>query len=208
MNCGCCKLEFVLAQVPKAVPDTACGTHVWGMKAREHSSVWVLAVLAEGIGNSLAMEAMVCDSIYAFTGHGSGFWGRIAAALLPAVGIPSSLWSSVSVVSFTLPCHMHKQKHCIWRDAALGNRQGDHLGLAYSSALFSLLAYGTAHGVVSRCHLIRMSHSPKSSPIHFLHRRWHLLWHLCVAVIKYPHKKEFREKGFYFGSQFQKGQSP
>lgn len=58
MNCGCCKPESVLAQVPKAVPDMACGRHVWGMKAGEHSSVWVLAVLAEGIGNSLAMGAM------------------------------------------------------------------------------------------------------------------------------------------------------
>lgn len=58
MNCGCCKPESVLAQVPKAVPDMACGRRVWGMKAGEHSSVWVLAVLAEGIGNSLAMGAM------------------------------------------------------------------------------------------------------------------------------------------------------
>lgn len=30
VDCGCCKLESVLAQVPKAVPDMVCGSRIWG----------------------------------------------------------------------------------------------------------------------------------------------------------------------------------
>lgn len=60
IDCGCYKLESVLAQVPKAVPDMACGRHVWGGRGTfiRLGPCYQCFTPAEGKGNSLSIGAM------------------------------------------------------------------------------------------------------------------------------------------------------